>query len=81
MTVFAAIEDLFKSFYELLASAIGTVYSLIHGILLAIVNFFSGLVNLVTDVFSGAVDVVGGIGKFVTGRLYSTEHMKVRKSR
>jgi len=64
---FAAIGDLFKSFYELIAAFIGTIVHLFEGILAGIINFFTSIINLFGDVLAGVVDVVGGIGKFVVG--------------
>lgn len=69
MTQFlSAFEDLFKSIYELFASIIGTVASVVNAFINTILGFFSGIVNLVGDVLQGAVNLVGGIGKFVTGK-------------
>ncbi|KAF5024187.1 hypothetical protein F66182_3701 [Fusarium sp. NRRL 66182] len=65
MAITSAINDLFSSIYELLASIFNTVYSVIHSILSAILGFVQGLFNLIGDVLSGLVDVTGGVGKFV----------------
>lgn len=69
MTKFiAAFEDFFKSIYELFASVIGTLASLVNTFISTVLGFFSGILNLFSDVFKGAVDLVGGVGKFVTGK-------------
>lgn len=68
MSFTKAFEDLFKSFYELIASIFSTFYHILQAFLNAIINFFTGIVNLTADVFSGVVDVVGGVGKFVLGK-------------
>lgn len=69
MTKFvSAFEDFFKSIYELFASIIGSLASVVNAFISTIINFFSGIVNLFADVLKGAVNVVGGIGKFITGK-------------
>ncbi|CAF3487331.1 hypothetical protein SNK03_004546 [Fusarium graminearum] len=65
MAITSAINDLFASIYELLASVFNTVYAIIHSILSAVLGFVQGLFNLIGDVVSGLVDVTGGVGKFV----------------
>lgn len=65
MAITSAINDLFASIYELLASVFNTVYTIIHSILSAVLGFVQGLFNLIGDVVSGLVDVTGGVGKFV----------------
>ncbi|EKJ70299.1 hypothetical protein NXS19_004945 [Fusarium pseudograminearum] len=65
MAVTSAINDLFASIYELLASVFNTVYAIIHSIFSAVLGFVQGLFNLIGDVVSGLVDVTGGVGKFV----------------
>jgi hypothetical protein len=67
MSIINAVEDLFKSFYELIASIISTIYNLILTFVNAIVSFFSGIVNVIVDIFSGAVEIVGGTAKFLLG--------------
>ncbi|QPC69526.1 hypothetical protein HYE68_000278 [Fusarium pseudograminearum] len=65
MAITSAINDLFASIYELLASVFNTVYAIIHSIFSAVLGFVQGLFNLIGDVVSGLVDVTGGVGKFV----------------
>ncbi|GKU01250.1 hypothetical protein FLAG1_03400 [Fusarium langsethiae] len=65
MAITSAINDLFASIYELLASVFNTVYTIIHSIFSAVLGFVQGLFNLIGDVVSGLVDVTGGVGKFV----------------
>ena len=72
MAVTTAVEDLFKSVYELFASVVGTVVTLVQTFLNAILSFFSGFVNMIAQIFSGVVDVVGGVGKFIFGTLGSS---------
>ncbi|KAH7367405.1 hypothetical protein B0T11DRAFT_275234 [Plectosphaerella cucumerina] len=67
MSIINAVEDLFKSFYELIASIVSTIYNLILTFVNAIVSFFSGIVNVIVDIFSGAVEIVGGTAKFLLG--------------
>ncbi|EON95748.1 hypothetical protein UCRPA7_8887 [Phaeoacremonium minimum UCRPA7] len=69
MAVTTAVEDLFKSFYELFASIFNTIYNVLHAFVATIVNFFVGILNLVRDVLSGVVDIAGGLGKFVAGNI------------
>ena len=68
MAITTAIEDLFKSFYELIATVFSTFYHVLQTFLNAIISFFTGIVNMVADIFSGAVDIVGGVGKFLLGK-------------
>jgi phage-related protein len=65
MAITSAINDLFASIYELLASVFNTVYTIIHSIFSAVLGFVQGFFNLIGDVVSGLVDVTGGVGKFV----------------
>ncbi|KAM0559275.1 hypothetical protein ACHAO7_001535 [Fusarium culmorum] len=65
MAITSAINDLFSSIYELLASVFNTVYAIIHSIFSAVLGFVQGLFNLIGDVVSGLVEVTGGVGKFV----------------
>ncbi|KAM0307943.1 hypothetical protein HYE67_000364 [Fusarium culmorum] len=65
MAITSAINDLFASIYELLASVFNTVYAIIHSIFSAVLGFVQGLFNLIGDVVSGLVEVTGGVGKFV----------------
>ena len=65
---FAAFEDLFKSFYELLTAIISTIVHLFQSIISAILGFFASIFSLVGDVLGGVADVAGGVGKFVTGK-------------
>lgn len=67
MALTNAITDLFSSFYELLASIVGTIYGLISTFVMAIVNFITSIFALVGDVFKGAFDIAGGVGRFLTG--------------
>ncbi|WYZ35117.1 hypothetical protein EsH8_I_001393 [Colletotrichum jinshuiense] len=69
MSLTKAIQDLFNSFYELIASIFSAFYHVLQTVLNAIIGFFTGVVNLITDVFAGAVDVVGGVGKFVLSNI------------
>ena len=69
MAVTSAINDLFASIYELLASVFNTFYNIIHSILSAVLGFVQGVFNLISDVVSGLVDVTGGVGKFVASKL------------
>lgn len=71
MSLTKAIQDLFNSFYELIASIFSAFYHVLQTVLNAIIGFFTGVVNLITDVFAGAVDVVGGVGKFVLSQFRS----------
>lgn len=76
MTKFiAAFEDFFKSIYELFASIIGTFASLVNTLITTVLNFFSGIINLFLDVGKGAVDLVGGVGKFIAGKLNTLSHV------
>lgn len=68
MSIINAVEDLFKSVYELIASIVSTIYNLILTFVNAIVSFFSGIVNVIVDIFSGAVEIVGGTAKFLLGK-------------
>lgn len=72
--LFSAVEDLFKSFYEMIAAVVGTIVHLGQTFVMAIVNFFTSIVRLVTDVLSGVVDVAGGVGKFIAGKYISAAH-------
>jgi len=69
MAILTAIEDLFKSFYELIATVVSTFYHIIQTFVNAVLSFFTGIINMIADVFSGAVDIVGGVGKFVLGKV------------
>jgi hypothetical protein len=71
MAITTAIADLFKSFYELIASFFGTAYALIHSLLNAIFGFISGLFTLAGDILGGFVDITTGVGKFVVGMFFS----------
>lgn len=68
MSIINAIEDLFKSFYELIATIVSTFYHIIQTFVTAVLSFFTGIINMIADVFSGAVDIVGGVGKFLLGK-------------
>ncbi|KEY66894.1 hypothetical protein S7711_08175 [Stachybotrys chartarum IBT 7711] len=63
MAVTSAVEDVFKAFYELFASAFNVVYSIFHGAISIIVAFFTGVVNFVVDVVQGAFHALGSSGK------------------
>jgi len=67
MTITAAINDLFRSFYELFSFILGTAYNTVHSIVFAFVSLFTGFVGLIGDVLSGTVGVVNGVSKFVVG--------------
>ncbi|KAH6684989.1 hypothetical protein F5X68DRAFT_233422 [Plectosphaerella plurivora] len=67
MSIINAIEDLFKSFYELIVSVFSTIYHLLLTFVNAIISFFNGIINVVVDVFSGAAEIVGGTAKFLLG--------------
>lgn len=65
MAITTAINDLFSSIYELIASILGTFYAVIHSVINAILGLVQGFFTLVSDVLSGVVDVAGGIGRFL----------------
>ncbi|KAH6874552.1 hypothetical protein B0T10DRAFT_610630 [Thelonectria olida] len=69
MALTIAIEDIFKSIYELLASIIGTAYQIIHSTVSAGFSFIAGLFNLLGDFASGMAKAAGGVGKFVAGNI------------
>lgn len=71
MAITTAITDLFASFYELLASVLGTMYTLVHTVVMACVNFVTGIFALVGDVLSGFVEMAGGVGKFLASKSLS----------
>ncbi|KAK5995291.1 hypothetical protein PT974_03692 [Cladobotryum mycophilum] len=67
MAVTTAISDFFHSIYEVIASLLGAVYSLLNNTINAIVNFLTGILTLVREVFGGLIDIAGGVGKFLAG--------------
>ncbi|KAF7561639.1 hypothetical protein G7046_g2507 [Stylonectria norvegica] len=69
MAITSAIADLFNSFYELLASILGTAYAIVHSIVAAITGLVTGFFNLIANVLSGLVEVTGGVGKFVASNI------------
>ncbi|KAH8176930.1 hypothetical protein LIA77_02012 [Sarocladium implicatum] len=69
MAITSAISDLFASFYELIASVLGTMYTLVHTIVMACVNFVTGIFTLVGDVLGGFVEMAGGVGKFLASNV------------
>lgn len=71
MAITSAISDLFASFYELLASILGTMYTLVQTVVMAVVNFITGIFTLVGDVLSGFVEMAGGLGKFLASKFLS----------
>lgn len=67
MAITSAISDLFKSFYELLASVFGTAYAIVHSVFAAVFGFITGIFKLAGDVLGGFVDITTGVGKFIVG--------------
>jgi hypothetical protein len=70
MAIASAVTDLFSSFYELIASLVNTVYTIFSSIIQAFVGFVTGIFSLVGNVLEGAVKAVGGVGKFLAGKLF-----------
>ncbi|KAL1844744.1 hypothetical protein VTK73DRAFT_1875 [Phialemonium thermophilum] len=69
MSILAAINDLFRSVYELAASIAGTALHTVQSLVSAVVGLFTGFVRLIQDLLHGAIDVVGGVGRFVIGNI------------
>lgn len=67
MAITSAISDLFKSFYELLASVFGTAYSIVYSAFAAVFSFINGIFTLAGDILGGFIDITTGVGKFVVG--------------
>ncbi|KAK7220762.1 hypothetical protein V2G26_008765 [Clonostachys chloroleuca] len=67
MTITTAISDLFKSFYELIASVLSAAYAVVHSTVDAVLGFITGLVTLLGDITGGVIDVTSGVGKFILG--------------
>lgn len=67
MAITTAISDLFKSFYELIASVLSAAYAVVHSTVDAVLGFITGLVTLLGDITGGVIDVTSGVGKFILG--------------
>jgi phage-related protein len=67
MAITTAISDLFKSFYELIASVLSAAYAVVHSTVDAVLSFITGLVTLLGDITGGVIDVTSGVGKFILG--------------
>lgn len=74
MAVTTAVTDLFASIYELAASVVGAVYTVVHSFVMGIVHLFAGFIGFFADIFKGVFDLVGGVGKFVTGEYIPHYH-------
>lgn len=75
MAITSAISDLFKSFYELLASVFGTAYSIVYSAFAAVFSFINGIFTLAGDILGGFIDITTGVGKFVVGT-YHHHHLQ-----
>ncbi|KAK0383836.1 hypothetical protein NLU13_9747 [Sarocladium strictum] len=69
MAITTAISDLFASIYELFASILGTMYSLVHAVIMAFVNFVTGIFTLAGDILGGVAEMAGGVGKFLASNI------------
>lgn len=67
MAITSAVTDLFKSVAELLSSALGAAYAIIHSFVAGLFNLFAGFFAFVGDLGKGVFDLVGGVGKFLAG--------------
>lgn len=68
MAITSAVSDLVASVYELFASFLGAIYTIVHSFLAGIANLFAGVFHMFADVFQGVFDLVGGVGKFIAGK-------------
>lgn len=66
MSLFDAVEDLFKSCYESPPSS-SAVSHLIQSFMIAVLRLFTGIINMVCYVYSGIMGVDGGIITFLFG--------------
>ncbi|VUC28601.1 unnamed protein product [Clonostachys rosea] len=67
MAITTAISDLFKSFYELIASVFNAAYAVVHSTVQAVLGFITGLITLLGDITGGVIDLTSGVGKFILG--------------
>lgn len=70
MAVTSAVADLIRSFTELLSSAFGAAYAVVHSFLAGLIGLFTGFFAFVGDLVKGAFDLVGGVGRFVAGKYW-----------
>jgi hypothetical protein len=69
--LFSAITDIFHSIYELIASFVLTIWSIISTVVDQVFGFVAGIFSLVSHAVVGVLEVVGETGKFLIGKFVS----------
>jgi len=66
----SAVQDIFSSIYELIASVVTSIYSLFAGAVDIVVSFIAGIFSLISHTVVGVLDVLGETGKFIFGNVF-----------
>jgi len=69
MAITTAVNDLFKSVYEVFASVVAAVTNAFTAAFNLAANLVTSFMSLIRDVVLGLVDIFEGLGKFLIGNI------------